>query len=647
MTHRYKTSMYVVVLALIAAALTYPFLTKGLPDGHDRSDHLAYQHYFNEQVARGVLYPRWITSMNRGRGGAIFIAQYPLPYCAAWGIGRLTPNHWGVYTETRTQGLAIALAAILGALFTFAWCSAFVDQFSAMCAAIVFVTLPYFLVIDLYMRVAVGEIWAFAMMPLSLYFIEKRATKPRLALAGLALAFALVVLSHLFTAALFVPVLLVYSFYRSHPKQHLIDLATTIASLALGTGIAGFYVLPMLSQSRYFHPDRMLIAYGARLWPLSQMFPYDATLLPNSDPRWKSLRHIALALAVIAIPVIATAWYRVRKQSASLRLLLAVVSIALVGLTILAGHLGTLGSVPGALPLSPLLMQERSQIFLASLLTFEAGIICYWSLRGTGQLRLANFLMGMALVSFVMTTRWSLFVWQFVHPIWDIQFPWRFNVFLALAVAGLAALIFAELRSKPFHMRVFGSVSALVLWALIVVLPAWRGGVHTKFFGTQSVAYQPMLDYGLPTYAQVEVPQSALMVTPSKDGNVDAVVVSGSGEAQVNSVDPAQIAVHIVCESACTTRIGQFYYPAWRATLLPASTAVPLKTSPEGLMMVSLTPGDHDVLFGFNLGWPQPLGAGLSIASLLVAAFIARTKSSKTVPNTGHVTAPVSVFGRC
>src|SRR5579859_507019 len=163
--YRLEGEIMVAVLALVAMALTYLLLVRGLPDGDDRQQHLEYQHFFDEQFAQGDSYPRWMPGLNRGRGSGIFLVQYPLPYYVALGIGHVIPNQWGVYTETRTQGLGMVMATVLGALFMYAWCSSFVDRLSAMFASIIFLTLPYFLSIDLYMRVAVGEFWALAMMP--------------------------------------------------------------------------------------------------------------------------------------------------------------------------------------------------------------------------------------------------------------------------------------------------------------------------------------------------------------------------------------------------------------------------------------------------------------------------------------------------
>jgi hypothetical protein len=148
---------HLLLLVILATAITYPCIHRGFPLGHSTFTHINYQHFFDGEIAQGDWYPRWIINMNRGLGSGVFFAQYPLPYYVAWVAGKIVPNHWGSYLEARTLGLSLALAAILAALFTYAWCACFTDRLTAMLAAIIYLGLPYFLTVDVYMRVALGE----------------------------------------------------------------------------------------------------------------------------------------------------------------------------------------------------------------------------------------------------------------------------------------------------------------------------------------------------------------------------------------------------------------------------------------------------------------------------------------------------------
>lgn len=625
MKNRLSRWVHIVLLVVAAMALTYPFMVQGLIPGHDRRVHLEYQHFFNEQIAGGDLYPRWMAGLNLGRGSPIFFVQYPLPYYVAWGIRHLIPNHWGDYTETHTQGLGMVLATILGALFTYAWCSTFVDSLSAMVASAVFLTMPYFFSIDLYLRNAVGESWALMLMPLSFYFVERRSAVPGRSLAGLAAIFALLLLSHLFTAVLFVPVLLAYAAWRAEPANRFSAALQTASALALGAALAGVYTLPVFAHRHFLHPENMLTFLGANYSPLSQMFPYDRSMFPRDTPGWHYLGRSARYLAAVTICLVGYACYRFRREGfLYFRTFLAVLSIVTLGLTFMAGHLPGLGEVRGTLPLGHELVDQRAHIFLASFLTLEAALLCYWSLRRQKNGGLANFLVCMALLSYLMMTRWSLIVWSAIHPLWSIQFPWRFNVFLALATAGLAALAISNLGKRPLRERVLGSVLAIIVWGLIAGGTAKAGHVKDVFWGTQPVAYEPGRDAALPVYAHVKNLQEALDVMPSQEAHLDVVVTAGRGKAEVNIVHPRLIELYATCESDCTLQIGQFYYPAWRARLMQGGSEITLRAAtPGGLMEISLPPGENNIVVELPRGWSEQIGPWVSLVSLILVVVLA------------------------
>ena len=626
MTIKLNRGVHIAVLVVAAMVVTSPFLVHGLVHGDDRGVHLRYQHFFNEQIAGGDLYPRWMPGINSGRGSPIFFIQYPLPYYVAWGLGHIVPNHWGVYTDTREQGLGIVLATILGALFTYAWCTTFVDGLSAAVAAILFLSLPYFFYVDLYSRVSVGEFWALSMMPLSFYFVERRSSRPRRSLAGLAVGFALLLLSHLFTAALFVPVIFAYAVLRSKPAMRFSAVLHTAGALALGTAVAGIYTLTAFAHQHYLHPEAMLAMYGANYSPLTQMFSYNGSMFPDDGIRWRLLGWSTRLLAAAAIGLVGYSCYRSRREgSAPVRIFLAALSILTLALTILAGHLPGVGEVPGALPLvDHYWVERRAHIFVASFFTLEVALLCYWSLRKPTKGGLADALIGMALLSYLMMTRWSLVVWNTFHSLWGVQFPWRINVFLALAASGLAALAVSNLRKWPVRERAPAIVFAIVVWGLVAGGPP--GATYTKasLQGIQPVVFQPVLDVPLPVYAHVRSLQEAMDVMPHNFDSPDVIVTAGRGRAKVNMVGPRLMELNAACGSDCTLQIGQFYYPAWRARLARGGPEIPLRAaSPGGLMEISLPPGDNAVVIDLPRGWSEEIGPWVSLLSLFFVVVLA------------------------
>lgn len=621
-----RTWMHVVVLIIVAMALTYPCMRRGLPLGHSSLTHVLYQHYFNEQIAQGDWYPRWIIRMNRGLGGGVFFAQYPLPYYVAWGIGKVVPNQWGSFAEIRTQGLALVLAAILAGLFTYAWCATFVDRLTAMLAAIVFLTLPYVFTIDIYLRAAIGEFWALSFLPLCFYFIERMAAGSRRAMPGLAAAFALVIVSHLFTAVLLAPLLVVYAIWRVGRSSRVRAAVQVLAAFPLATGLAGVYALPFLAEKRFFHPENFLLTQGANASPLSQMFSFNGSTFPNTTGH-PGFLHLVLAARLIALATaafIAVVLFRSRKKGPQwLRTVGGVVAIAALVRAALAGrHVFPAGEIPGALQLSPYLMEQRSELFLYSFLTFVAALLCYWSTRDSDHKRLADFLMVVALGTYLMMTSWSQVVWKSVHFLWNIQFPWRLNTFLVAATAGLAALAISGLRTGPVRRGLAGAFVVLGVWGFVAVATARTGNTISAFRSPESYQFRDEMDSAREIYMQVD-PRQALLVKPYDDEKVHVIVEQGLGVATVTSVLARSIQLDALCQTDCTLQVGQFYFPAWRLQTVPVAKAALFAGLPGGLMEVSLPAGEYHLVLEVPHSIPERLGTWLSLVSMLVVILVA------------------------
>lgn len=638
--------VHLVVLIIVALALTYPCIRRGLPEGHSSFTHMLYQHYFEEQIAQGDAYPHWIISLNRGLGGGVFYAQYPLPYYVPWAIGKVIPIHWGPYEEARTQGIALALAAILAALFTYAWCATFADRLSASLAAVVYLTFPYSLTIDIYLRAAIGEFWALAFLPLCLYFIERMAAGSRRAMPGLAVGFALVIVSHLFTAVVLAPVLVAYAIWRAGAGRRTLAACQLIIAFVLATGLAGVYALPFLANRKFFHPENFLRTQGANANPLSQMFTFNAFTFPNTAgrPGWLHLVIATRLFALVAAALIAIVLFLSRRKKLQWwRLICGVISIAALVRAALAGrHVFPAGEVPGSLPLSPYLTEQRSELFLYSLLTFVAAMVCYWLIGNNRRTQLANFLMILALASYLMMTSWSLLVWKYLHFLWNIQFPWRLNAFLLAATAGLAALAVSGLRSMPLRFRLVGVFSALVVWALVAIPSAHMGNTFAAFRPADSHQFRDEMDSAREIYMQVD-PRQAYLVNPPADGRVHVMVEHGNGTATITAVKARSIEIAASCETDCILQVGQFYFPTWRVQNVPAQAKL-YAGSPGGLMELSLPAGEYHANLEVPYSLPERMGGWLSLICLLAVVIIAimgtpLLRLTPTVADAGQSTA--------
>ena len=259
---------YSALAVLLAATLFYyPWAVWGLVPGQDSDLHYDYFHAFNDQLQRGEIYPRWLTTTNGGAGSPFFF-QYPLPYFAAAALHYALNLPATIAGESHALGIVFFLAAVFLGASLYLWCSRLVDPPSAAAAAIAGLTLPY-IWFDFYKRAGIGECIALACIPLAFYFCHDLIEKPRRAVAGIALCFFLMFISNVFTVVMFVPFLGLFVLALTSGRQALVALTLTGIGAALGAGLAGIYLLPLLFHHRYFDYKRVP-GPGRRIFLLRQ-----------------------------------------------------------------------------------------------------------------------------------------------------------------------------------------------------------------------------------------------------------------------------------------------------------------------------------------------------------------------------------------
>ncbi len=122
----------------------------------------------------------------------------------------------------------------------------------SLIAAVIYMLLPYHLAIDFYRRDALSECWALAWMPLVLFFTTQAVRKQRYALVGLALAYALLIVSHLVSVAILSALPLLLALTVGERGRKVKALFTVIGGLALGTIVSAAYLVPAFANAKYF-----------------------------------------------------------------------------------------------------------------------------------------------------------------------------------------------------------------------------------------------------------------------------------------------------------------------------------------------------------------------------------------------------------
>ena len=297
-------------VALILAAsvgLGLPALYHGMPLGHDSFEHVSRYSAVASQLREGEIYPRWLASMNAGLGSPVLFVYAPLPYFVPGFLSPLLRLGFGK-NEHFELGVSVWLALALSGISVWLWLRTVASGRAATIAAILYMLMPYHLTIDLYNRGAVGEMWAFVSMPMTLYCAAQLFRhRSRAAMAGLAISYAALVLTHLLLAFIFTPVLLAAIICSTTTGMRLAAIRTAGVSLVLGLGLSAAYIIPALAHEKNISIERDHVAqrydqhfiFSARVWTGTS--PQDRFLHRTS---WYALSTAAAAMCALSLTLL-------------------------------------------------------------------------------------------------------------------------------------------------------------------------------------------------------------------------------------------------------------------------------------------------------------------------------------------------------
>jgi uncharacterized membrane protein len=310
----------IAVIVGISIAIILPAVFFGIPSNLDLTNHFRFALPFYDAVSNGDLYPGWLAESNGGFGDASF-RFYPPALYYLMTIVRLLTGNW--YSATL---ITFGLLFVLGAIGVYEWTKSIYSPTIAMWAAILFTLSPYHLN-QFYQASLLAEFAACSVLPFTFWFVQRVCQKQnRVNVAGLAVSYGLLILTHLPLAVLGSLALLVYALVTLSRKNIKRTLLALIASVALGLVLSSFYWVTMIAEKSWIRADQIQgeASVDYRLNFLFSNFSPD-----NLNVWWMNI--LVFSTALMFAPALILFWQRHRQTNkTATRGILILLAFALV-----------------------------------------------------------------------------------------------------------------------------------------------------------------------------------------------------------------------------------------------------------------------------------------------------------------------------
>jgi hypothetical protein len=585
---------HIFAIAGVAFLAILPAFVYGVFDAHDLANfHLFWAKEFSDQFWSGEWYPRWLLNMNAGLGCPTFFFYAPVPY---YFTSLLRPL---VFTPDPLGWDQLCLASYVGlaasGMTAYVWLKSLTSPRAALIGSLVYLIAPYHLAIDFYARFTYGEFWSFVWFPLLLYFCQKLIEGRKVAVIGLAIAQALLIMTHLPSFLVFFPVPLLYILWNptghTTQKPRIQTLIGFGLAVIVAVGLAAIYWFPAMTtqdyvslkptgefiETAFFGNNYLFVVHPAgraSFWIylevsaiLTLAFSICTFLVARRHPEIHSQRQskfwvaIAIASFLMQVPISYPVWLILPPlQKIELPWRFGLVStVAMIALVALA-----------SLSLQPVQIWHRKT--LSSAIAF----------LGFGTLLAVMALVPMVMVQIFQNDESSL--WNLV----PVKLLWM------LVVIG-AAIALAQLRVPallPNH-RVF-AIGLLLGIALLVTSAA-----PIKRYLAPSPDLEAQLNVQLDAYAHRPqwVPEQLYtherLPEIVRDRFGSAYTAEARDRVEIQQWKPRNLVLQSNSPTDRWLTLKQFYYPGWTARLTNTSASLEVRPSAEGLLQVKIPSGKH------------------------------------------------------
>ncbi len=371
-----------IVLAILGMLISWPLFLPGYFSHHD--DLQIMRIFEMKRCFEDLQIPcRWVPDMGYGNGYPLFNYYNPFPYYIGAFLSFFLPF-------LISAKILFFIPLMLGGISMYFLVKEILGRDAGIVAAALYLFAPY-RALDSYVRGAIAESFAMAIIPLVLYFaykLTKQEDKKYLILFSISLAAFLT--SHTIMTLLFLPVLIFTVIYWMWAEKKR-SIKYVMAGVFLGIGLSAFFVVPAYFEKNLVQIDNLTkldLDFRAHFVTLYQLFvdrswgygasfpgPNDTISFQIGWPHW--------ILALLSIPAV--------------------------------------------------LFFKRKEKFLS----FYLGILFFFAL------------------SILMTHNKSAFIWEGIDILRFVQFPWRFLALTIFTASLLVGFLIYTLKDSWKKMAVF------------------------------------------------------------------------------------------------------------------------------------------------------------------------------------------------
>lgn len=558
------------ILVGVGIFATLPAFWTGSVFTDDSLKHLVMSRHFIDQLAAGELYPRWLGGLNDGLGSPVMFFYGPVPdYMTALfrPLAGSDPEGW------HQLCLAAALAVLASGFSAYAWLQRLGNDSAALIGAISYMATPYHLTVALYQRFAFAELWGFVWMPLVLWLVHAVLERRRGAGFGLAVSYALLIMTHLPTTLLFSLIPPLYALCLAKTECRVRVSATVVGAMLLGLGMSSVYLVPALllqpyvqlkaMESGQFYFGNNFLFYGPRFIPeLDALLKYQGVVNGGSFMVLMGAYGLGKRLLPLSGERVARFW-------------------VLVGAT---AFFMVLQLSKPVWELLPMVQKVQFPWRFGTVLTLSmAALLTLW-LGAAGQLLSRTNVALLVIVGLVGLMEFVPIVVKeyLTYPDWSRE----------------PSLDWLEDQMAPKGAFVKGMVGAAKVGSYTDFLP---NGVDPGLLGDPVKSFITLRT--LASAPEVDVVKPA----------------SGMSLLQINHMTSRHLVLAVQSETPVTLQVRQFYFPGWVATVRGETTELKVRPSrPSGLIEVDVPAGRHDIDLVLKAGPAERSGRIISLISVIV-----------------------------